>query len=271
MASVAHLNLDVLSGSGFVLSQPESAGLQSSLPLLQKNYKFTKVFFWGKLTGTASNYLIAVGIEESYANKKFFFCQDAVSWAQLPAVTDEMKMDCAKIATPGLLLSGDASKVHLLPVEPVGEEEEEPAPKEVTEFTRLAVIVSTIDTECAMLPAGALIKQPSGKVEESQTFKGLPDYAKATTLKSYVFVNQPKEVSVNADAVTASTDFLTPCDEMVPKGALVCKFDPCLNVVCWRSLVYEGFIGYSLVGVPMHGFCYCGTGQKNADLAFMLP
>lgn len=121
-----------------------------------------------------------------------------------------------------------------------------------------------------MLPAGALIKQPSGKVEDSQTFKGMP-YSKATALKSYVFLNMPKEVSVNADAVTAATDFLTSCEEVVPKGALVAKFDEATNVVTWRSLTYEGFFAYSMVGAPMHGYCYFGSGMKNTDLAFMLP
>ena len=54
------------------------------LPLLQKNYKFTKVFFWGKLTGTASDYYIAMGTEESYGNKKFFFwCARAYCDARL--------------------------------------------------------------------------------------------------------------------------------------------------------------------------------------------
>jgi len=271
MASVAHLGAGALSGSASVLSLRESTGLQSSLPLLQKNYKFSKVFFWGKITGTAGEYLIAMGIEESFAQKTFFFCQDAVSWAQLPPVTKEMKSDCAKLSVPGGMLSGDPAKVIDLPADaPAEETEEEVPPKPVEEVTRLAVMVSMIDMECAMLPAGALVMQPGGKVEGSLTFKGL-DYAKATTLKSYVFINQPKEVSVNADAVTASTDFLTPCDEMVPKGALVCKFDESMNVVSWRSLVYEGFVGYSVVGAPMHGYCYFGTGQKNADLAFMLP
>lgn len=184
-----------------------------------------------------------------------------------------MVSDCAKIAMPGLLLSGDAAKQTELPAEPLpegAEEGEEPEKKFVDEVTRLAVMVAAIDSECAMLPAGALIKQPGGKVEDSQTFKGL-DFSKATALKSYVFINQPKDVSVNADAMTASTDFLTTCDAMVPKGALVKKFDESMNVVCWRSLVYEGFVAYSLVGAPMHGYCYFGMGQKNADIAFMLP
>jgi len=273
MSTLAAVNYGVISGAGVVLSMPQSAGLQSSLPLLQKNYKFTKVFFWGKLTGTAGDYLIAMGIEESYTAKKYFYCQDGVSWAQLPAVTAEMSANCAKIATPGPLLSGDPSKEIELPPAPVPEDAEEgyePPKVSVDEITRIAVMVSEIDTSCAMLPAGALIKQPSGKVEDSPTYKGLP-YSKATSLKSYVFVNKPKDVSVNADAVTASTDFLTSCDDAVPKGKLVCKFDESTNVVVWRSLEYEGFFGYSMVGGPMQGYCYFGSGQMNPDLAFMLP
>ena len=73
MASVAALSYGAVSSSGIVLSLPHSTGMQSSLPLLQKNYKFTKVFFWGKLMGIATDYLIAMGIEESYAKAKFFF------------------------------------------------------------------------------------------------------------------------------------------------------------------------------------------------------
>jgi len=196
-----------------------------------------------------------------------------VSWAQLPAVTVEMIADCAKLPNPSPLLSGNPSKELQLPPEPVPEDAEEgyePPVKVVEELVRLAVMVSTIDTECAMLPAGALIKQPSGKVEDSQTFKGLP-YSKATSLKSYVHINKPKEVSVNSDAITAATDFLTSCDEMEPKGALVCKFDESINTVTWRSLTYEGFFGYTVVGTPVHGYCYFGSGQKNYDIAFMLP
>jgi len=274
MAQASVLNLGVLGGGGVCLSLPQSAGLNASLPLLQKNYKFTKTFFWGKLTGMTGDYLIAMGIEETYATKKFFYCQDGVSWAQLPAVTPEMMSDAASIAAPGLMLSGDPAKEYKLPPPPVPEEPPEdyepPEDKFIDELKRLAVMVATIDMECAMLPAGALIKQPSGKIEDSQTFKGL-DYTKATTLKSFVFVNQPKEVSVNADATTASTDFLTSCDDMVPKGALVCKFDQSMNTVCWSSLLWEGFTAFTMVGVPMSGYCYFGTGLKNADIAFMLP
>jgi len=273
MASAAHIQYGVVSQSGVTLSLPHSAGLQSSLPLLQKNYKFTKVFFWGQLMGLTGEYLIALGIEESYNTKKFFFCQDGVSWAQLPLVTDEMVALCGKLPA-GKPLSGDVSKIDELPPDPVpeGEEppEEAPEPKTVTEVERLAVMVGTIDTECAMLPAGALTKMPDGTVVDSPTYAGL-DYAKASVVSSLVLINKPTATNVLADATTAATDFLTSAETLAPKGALVPKFDESINIVTWRSLLYPGFFAYTMVGFPMHGYCYFGTGEKNSDIAFMLP
>jgi radial spoke head protein 9 len=157
-----------------------------------------------------------------------------------------------------------------LPVPEPADGEDPAEPKTVTEIDRLAVIVAEIDTECAMLPAGALTKKADGSVVDSPTFAGL-DHAKATSAKSFVFVNQPKAVSANADAMTAATDFLTTCDELVPTNALVSKFDEATNVVTWRSLLYPGFLAYCTVGSATAGYVYSGNGEKNADIAFMLP
>lgn len=196
-----------------------------------------------------------------------------MSWAQLPGVTEEMMVNCGKIESVKQL-SGDIAMVYTLPAEPLPEDAEEgaepPEPKTVTELERLAVMVTTIDSECAMLPAAALMKKADGSVVAAPTYAGL-DFGKATSIKSYALVHKPKAVSVNADAVTAATDFLTSAEEVVPKGALVCKFDESTNVVTWRSLLYPGFLAYSIVGAPSHGYCYFGTGEKNSDIAFMLP
>lgn len=62
-----------VASSGCTLALPHAAGMQSSLPILKKNYKFNAVFFWGKLLGVKGDYLIAKGIEESYTTKKFFY------------------------------------------------------------------------------------------------------------------------------------------------------------------------------------------------------
>lgn len=272
MSILPAFNMGLLSSSGVTLSQPHKSGIQSSLPLLKKNYKFSAVYFWGKIMGMTGDYLIAMGIEDSYTVKKMFYCQDGVSWAQLPLVTEAMMADCEKVATVGRQLSGDIAKVYSLPVEPLpeGEEGDPPPPKTVTELERLAVMVSTIEHECAMVPMGSLMKKADGSVVDSPTYSGL-DFSKAKSLKSYVFVNKPKDVEVTATAVAQATDFLTPCDTIIPTGSLVSKFDEPLGCVTFRSLVFPGFFAYSVVGSPLKGYCYFGTGEKNLDIAFMLP
>lgn len=196
-----------------------------------------------------------------------------MSWIQLPAVTEEMSENVAKVSVHGLPLSGDSSGAIEIPADPAPEDEEgyEPPPaKYVTEVERIAVMVSTIDSECAMCPVGALIKKADYSVIKSPTFSGL-EYTSAVSAGSYVFVNQPKATSVLSDALTASSDFLKSCSDIVPKGALVCKFDEATSTVTWRSLLYPGFLAYSTVGSAAFGYCYVGNGLKNTDIAFMLP
>lgn len=74
MAQIAAVRSGVFASTGNVLSVAHVAGMQASFPLLQKNYKFGAVRFWGRLQGKAGDYLIAVGIEDSWvAGKKFFY------------------------------------------------------------------------------------------------------------------------------------------------------------------------------------------------------
>jgi len=248
--------------------------MQSSMPILQKNYKFSKVFFWGKLMGMKGDYLIAKGIEESLDCKKFFFCTDGVSWSQLPLVTPEMLDNVAKVSSYGKGLSGDIGAQLQVPEEPLpeGEEppEETPPPVIVTELERLAVMVEEIDTECAMCPSGAYVQKADHCIVPSPTFAGF-DAAAAMNIANYAFLNKPKATDVNASALKQSSDFLTSCSEATPKGSLTCSFDVAKNTVTFRNLLYPGFYGYAVVGMPVYGYCYFGSGLKNADIAFMLP
>ena len=38
-------DIKAVASAGIVVSLPHAAGMQSSLPILQKNYKFSKVFY----------------------------------------------------------------------------------------------------------------------------------------------------------------------------------------------------------------------------------
>lgn len=96
--------LSTLASSGVALALPYAAGMQSSLPILQKNYKFSKVFFWGKLAGMTADYLIAKGIEESYEQVKFFFW--CVSRRADPGCRQlDVHASARRLRTPGVGLS----------------------------------------------------------------------------------------------------------------------------------------------------------------------
>jgi len=265
--------LDAMASTGCVVSLAHKAAMQSSFPLLKKNYKFSKVLFFGKVMGKVGDYLIAIGIEESYlAGKKYFFCTDGVSWGQLPWPTDADIATAAKLPN-GLPFAGDISHTYTLPAEPVPEGEEppaeEPEPPKITEDMRLAVLVSALDAENAIAPAGALCLLSTGAVKENAAYTGLPA-ASAGSISSYVFANQLKPKNVLQPALTNSLDFLTPADSIVPKGALCAHLDEGTGVTTIRNLVWPGFVAFSTPSKKW-GYCYFGTGEKNADIAFMLP
>jgi len=255
---------------GAVLPVAHAAGMQSSFPLLMKNYKFSKVLFFGRITAKAGDYLIAIGIESSWTTgKKFFFCQDGVSWAQLPTPTTEDKANCAKLAA-NLMLTGDPAAQTAIPSEPVPEGEEEPEKVMVDEVLRLAIIVETVDTEAAMCPSGALAMSSTGAVAANPSFSGI-DKAGAMSASSYVFINKSKPKNALASEAKASLDFLESCDTLVPGGALCPHFDEAMGAVTVRNLVWPGFMSFTFPGMPWWGYCYFGSGEKNADIAFMLP
>jgi hypothetical protein len=65
----------LLCDSGFTLSIEEKAALQISM-LERKNAEgFNKLYFWGKVMGKDSDYLICYGLLPSYdfPTKKFYF------------------------------------------------------------------------------------------------------------------------------------------------------------------------------------------------------
>jgi len=54
-------SLELVAGSGSVLTIEQRAALQTSLVILKKNYKLKRVMFWGKILGLKRDYFIAQG------------------------------------------------------------------------------------------------------------------------------------------------------------------------------------------------------------------
>lgn len=65
-----HYSLEHVAGGGYNLNIEQRAALQTSLLILQKNYKFHRVLFWGKILSLNEDYFIAQGRGEDEMQDK---------------------------------------------------------------------------------------------------------------------------------------------------------------------------------------------------------
>lgn len=58
------LSLELASGSGQGLSPDRRASLLTSLLLVKRDYRYSRVLFWGRILGLVADYYIAQGLSE---------------------------------------------------------------------------------------------------------------------------------------------------------------------------------------------------------------
>lgn len=68
------LDLDLLAFSGIVLSPEHRASLQTALLILKEQYKFEKIYFWGKILGIQKDYFLVQGRQKNeLENRQFLY------------------------------------------------------------------------------------------------------------------------------------------------------------------------------------------------------
>ncbi|XP_042603828.1 radial spoke head protein 9 homolog isoform X3 [Cyprinus carpio] len=170
-----HYSLDLAAGNGLTLSSEQRAALQTSLVILKRNYKFSRVLFWGKILGIKCDYFIAQGVEDDeMKNKKSLYSLNCMDWHLLPPATESMIADVA-LAAQGRF-TGDPSHEYEHTETRIKGEGDDATEEEVTvkvnEASRLATAVSNIDKDASVVPRGAFTKSPSGKVQTNRSFGG---------------------------------------------------------------------------------------------------
>ena len=60
------LSLELASGSGQGLSPDRRASLLTSLLLVKRDYRYSRVLFWGRILGLVTDYYIAQGLSEDH-------------------------------------------------------------------------------------------------------------------------------------------------------------------------------------------------------------
>lgn len=68
------LSLELASGSGQGLSPDRRASLLTSLLLVKRDYRYSRVLFWGRILGLVTDYYIAQGlVEDQLAPRKTLY------------------------------------------------------------------------------------------------------------------------------------------------------------------------------------------------------
>ncbi|XP_066467672.1 radial spoke head protein 9 homolog isoform X2 [Tiliqua scincoides] len=250
--------LDLVAGSGVVLSPERRAALRTSLLLVRRDYRFEQVRLWGRIQGIRGAYYVAEGLgPDRIGPRSRLYSLNCVDWSLLPIPTEEMV-----IATTGLKgrFQGDPSYEYenLERKDEVGKPYEEEA---------------GIDKAVGIVPRGAYVKTPLGPVHENRSFEGL-SLTEAKKLSSYFHLTDPvnlknKTLLEKAD-LDPAIDFLDSLEHDVPKGSWSIQVERGGRVIVVRSLLWLGLTFYHVPNTKQHGYIYFGTGEKNLDLPFML-
>lgn len=274
MASLASLaGLAAVCGSGVTVE--ESAALQVGMQKRKNEEGLMHVLFWGKVTGTDNDYLVAVGFlpGKGAPTKKFYFATtNNLVLQAMPDLSDEFAAKASALNSrfkgdPSLLLDGDEED------EDKGDEDDEEGverPPKFSEMHRLAYVVRNIDNDCSVVPRGSAIIDASLRVRPNAAFGGL-SYAAAGSLDNY----QHLVPSAKADLDSASTgikasDFLDRLSDDEPRGVWALRQDAASGNTTIRSLKWPGYFFLHTSGTPQFASTYSGNGLANADLGFML-
>ncbi|XP_075268874.1 radial spoke head protein 9 homolog [Opisthocomus hoazin] len=266
--------LELAAGGGAGLSPEKRAALGASLPLLRRDYRFERVWFWGRIRGVRGDYHIAEGLgPDRAAPRSRLYSFDCVEWSLLPPATEEMVAQAERLRGR---FQGDpaaeyaCAQINAEDAERWFGEGKEPV---IKEEARLVATIEQIDRAVGIVPRGAFVKTPLGSVRENRNFEGL-SLTEAKKLSSYFHFTEPvnvknKTLLEKAD-LDPSTDFLDSLEHDIPPGSWTVQLEKGGTVVVLRSLLWLGLTFYHVPMTKQYGYIYFGTGEKNLDLPFML-
>ncbi|NXG16919.1 RSPH9 protein, partial [Grallaria varia] len=266
--------LALVAGGGAGLSPEKRAALGVSLPLLQRDYRFERVWFWGCIQGVRGAYYIAEGLgPDRAAPRSRLYSLNCLEWSLLTPATEEMLAQAEQVTGR---FQGDPSFVYDLAdinaqaAKKLFEGGKEPV---IKEEIRLVATIEQIDRAVGIVPRGAFVKTPLGSVHENRHFEGL-SLVEAKKLSSYFHFTEPVNLKnktlLEKANLDPSTDFLDSLEHDIPQGSWSVQLERGGAVVVLRSLLWLGLTFYHVPMTKQYGYVYFGTGEKNLDLPFML-
>ncbi|NWS95549.1 RSPH9 protein, partial [Mionectes macconnelli] len=264
----------VAGGGGVGLSPEKRAALGLSLPLLQRDYRFERVWFWGCVQGVRGAYYIAEGLRPDRAAPRIrLYSLNCLDWSLLTPATKEMVAQAEQLK--GRFQGDPSFEYNFAEINPQAAEKLFESGKEpvIKEESRLIATIEQIDRAVGIVPRGAFVKTPLGPVHENRHFEGL-SLVEAKKLSSYFHFTEPVNLKnktlLEKANLDPSTDFLDSLEHDIPQGSWSVQLEKGGAVVVLRSLLWLGLTFYHVPMTKQYGYIYFGTGEKNMDLPFML-
>lgn len=117
------------------------------------------------------------------------------------------------------------------------------------------------------------MKTPHGTIIRNRNFAGL-SIQEAMKISNYFHFRQPERLNDKSPLEKAdldkAIDFLDPLDEDIPSCSWSLQLERGSGLVILRSLLWQGLTFYHIPETTKHGYIYCGSGEMNKDLPFML-
>lgn len=279
--------VDAVNGDflGFGLNVSQRLAVRTALSKLRINENNPNITFWGKISGTTTDYLIAQGTVSTESIKKsyYFSCDNGVTFAKMSVMDDFIK---EKVGTVSGLFTGNPAKLYKDPNAPAEEEEEppeedegdekkedDPSKRKLNELERLSYTVEAIDNDTCVQARGAYVLTPVGQIQKNRSFAGLTA-TECKKLDNFLLFRDPQNSQTLARirklGVSNNPDFLDPIMEGQPSGVWVCQVDDACTQARLRSLVWPGYEFKLQVESQNSVGAYFGNGMKNEDVMFML-
>ncbi|KAM8937889.1 radial spoke head protein 9 homolog isoform 2-T2 [Lycaon pictus] len=219
------LSLELASGSGQGLSPDRRASLLTSLTLVKRDYRYSRVLFWGRILGLVADYYIAQGLsEDQLAPRKTLYSLNCMEWSLLPPATEEMAVETSVVK--GRFMGDPSHEYEHTELQKMKEGEkvfEEEVVVQIKEENRLVSVIDQIDKAVAVIPRGALFKTPFGPIHVNRTFEGL-SLSEAKKLSSYFHFREPVELKnktlLEKADLDPSLDFMDSLEHDIPKATL---------------------------------------------------
>lgn len=269
------LDVDHLSLSGIVLSTEQRASLQTSLSIAREQYKFDRIYLWGKILGTKEDYFIAVGTGSNEIKKRtFLYSFNCIKWKLLNPPSEE---HFERLNSCRGRFTGDPShEFECKTYKVVGSGDDETIEEIIDllkEEDRLAAVIAEIEREAVIVPRGSFLLQPTGEIVKNRLFEGLSEN-EAAKFGNYFHFRVPELLETKSPLFRANLDkaidFLDPVDEDQPKGCWSLQFERGSALVLLRSLKWPGSSFFHVPNTNSYGSLYFGIGEKNKDIPFML-